>query len=181
MVPSAKQINTPFTRESVDNRAAPVTAKLVVVACVVVTMVNTPVEAPVAPIVVLSIEPPKIVTLFDVKFNAVKFVEDAVVANKFVEVACENTAFVTVALVPFKFVTKAFVEARLLVVALVTVAFVPLIFVTKKFTVAKLVEVAFVVVLFKIVAVPVTFKFVVTKFPVDVPPPNSIVDVATLP
>lgn len=43
------------------------------------------------------------------------------------------------------------------------------------------VEVALVANKFAIIAEEVTFKFVVTKFPVDVPPPNVMVVVAVFP
>jgi hypothetical protein len=75
--------------------------------------------------------PLRIVALLVERFSAVKLVEEAVEAKKFVLVV-----FVPVALVQIRFV---------------------------------------------VVAVSVTFKLVVTKFPVEVPPPNVMVEVATFP
>ena len=134
-------------------------------------MVNTAVEGVTSPIEVPFNVPPKIVTLLDVRFNAVKFVEDAVAANKFVEVEPVNTA-----LTAAKSVTVAFEKTTFVMVALLEFTLT-----NNAFTEAKLVEVALVVVLFKIVAVPVTFKLVVTKFPVEVPPPKVMVVVAVFP
>lgn len=154
-------VNVPFVK------AALVPFTKVANKFVAVVLVKTPVEGVVFPIGVPLIEPPEIVALEEVRaaklaLKAFKVDPDAVAKpNHCVEVTLVKLPLVNEELVPDKVVATKFAKKALVPVTLVKVELV-----ANKFAIS---------------ADEVTLKLVVTKFPVEVPPANWMLDVATFP
>ncbi len=181
MVPSVRQTVCPATSKEVKLADTPTKfAKYAFVPVVLVPVAFT--QAKFVPEAVAKPNHCVEVTRVNDPSTATKFVSEAFVANKLVEVALVDVTLVNVAAAGVRFpitvpftappVIATFEEFKFNAFNVVPEA------VAKP---SQALDVAFVTTRLSAVAVPVTFKFVVTKFPVDVPPPNSMVEVATLP